>query len=66
MNLGNVFAYLFQMVIGRVLSPDDFGTFNALNSLAIVISAPMAVLPFVFSRYTVQLSADGLGKSEPY
>ncbi|MCK5525150.1 MAG: oligosaccharide flippase family protein [Thiomargarita sp.] len=62
MNLGNVFAYLFQMVIGRVLSPDDFGAFNALNSLAIVISAPMAVLPLVFSRYTVQLSADGLGR----
>jgi len=62
MNLGNVFAYLFQVVIGRVLSPDDFGAFNALNSLAVVISAPMAVLPLVFSRYTVQLATDGLGQ----
>jgi O-antigen/teichoic acid export membrane protein len=62
MNLGNVFAYLFQVVIARVLSAEDFGAFNALNSLAVVIAAPVAVLPVVFSRYTVQLMQDGLGQ----
>lgn len=62
MNLGNVFAYLFQVVIARVLSAEDFGAFNALNSLAVVIAAPVTVLPVVFSRYTVQLMQDGLGQ----
>jgi O-antigen/teichoic acid export membrane protein len=49
-NLGNVFAYLFQLSIIRSLSVIDVGAFNALFALANVISAPAAVLPFAIAR----------------
>ena len=32
-NLGNLFAYLFQILLGSNLSVADYGEFNALNSL---------------------------------
>jgi O-antigen/teichoic acid export membrane protein len=62
LNSSNVFNYLFQLVAGRSLTTGDFGSFNALNSLAVLLSAPVAVLPLVFSRYTVKLEAKGLGQ----
>jgi O-antigen/teichoic acid export membrane protein len=49
-NLGNVFAYLFQLTIIRSLSVVDVGAFNALFALTNVISAPAAVLPFAIAR----------------
>jgi len=60
LNSSNVFSYLFQLVAGRALTTVDFGTFNAVNSMAVILSAPVAVLPLVFSRYTVQLALAGL------
>jgi len=62
MNSGNVFNYLFQIVIGRSLTPEEFGVFNALNSLTLLASVPIAVIPFVFSKVTVQLSLNGLSQ----
>ena len=49
-NLGNVFAYLFQLTIIRSLSIADVGAFNAIFSLTNVIAAPAAVLPFAVAR----------------
>ncbi len=60
LNSSNVFNYLFQLVAGRGLSTIDYGSFNAVNSMAVILSAPVAVLPLVFSRYTVQLGETGL------
>ncbi len=62
MNLGNLFNYLFQVVAARALSTDDYGIFNTLLSLIMVISAPVTVLPMVFSRFTVRLSQTGMGQ----
>ena len=62
LNSSNIFNYLFQLVAGRSLSTGDYGSFNALNSLAVVLSAPIAVLPLVMSRYTVKLEMNGLGQ----
>ncbi len=45
-------------MVGRVLNPVEFGTFNSINSLGVILSAPVAVLPLVFSRYTVQLEQE--------
>jgi len=61
-NLANVFNYLFQMVVARKLTAADYGGFNALNSMAVILSAPVAVIPMVLSRYTVKLSMEGMGK----
>ena len=62
LNSSNIFNYLFQLVAGRSLTTSDYGSFNALNSMAVILSAPIAVLPLVFSRYTVKLEARGLGQ----
>jgi O-antigen/teichoic acid export membrane protein len=62
LNSSNIFSYLFQLIAGRSLTTGDYGTFNALNSLAVILSAPVAVLPLVFSRYTVKLEVKGLGQ----
>lgn len=60
LNSSNIFNYLFQLVAGRGLTTIDYGSFNALNSMAVLLSAPVAVLPLVFSRYTVKLAESGL------
>ncbi len=62
LNSSNIFNYLFQLTVGRSLSPADYGSFNALNSLAVVLSAPAAVLPLLFSRYTIQLAIKDMGQ----
>jgi O-antigen/teichoic acid export membrane protein len=60
LNSSNIFNYLFQLIAGRGLTTIDYGSFNAVNSMAIILSAPIAVLPLVFSRYTVKLAESGL------
>jgi O-antigen/teichoic acid export membrane protein len=54
MNFGNVFNYLFQVLTGRYLGPEDYGAFNSLNSLAVLLSTPLVVLPVVLSRYAIE------------
>jgi len=56
-NLGNVFNYLFQLVMGKLLSPHDYGTMNALFSLAVIAFAPFTVIPPVVANFTASYSA---------
>jgi O-antigen/teichoic acid export membrane protein len=56
LNSSNIFNYLFQLFVGRAMLPEDYGKFNALNSMAVILSAPVAVLPLVFSRQTIKLA----------
>lgn len=49
-NLGNVFAFVFQFTIIRSLPVADVGAFNAIFALINVIAAPAAVLPFAIAR----------------
>ena len=49
-NLGNVFAFLFQLTIIRSLPVADVGAFNAIFALINVIAAPAAVLPLGIAR----------------
>jgi len=62
MNMGNVFNYLFQLIVGRNLTPEEYGAFNSLNSLGVLIATPLAVLPLVLSKFTVTFSVEGLEK----
>ncbi|WP_462327320.1 MATE family efflux transporter [Desulfobaculum sp.] len=59
LNSGNLFNYMFQFLVGRSLPPQDFGVFNALNSLAVLASAPMIVVPLVLSRFTIRMEPEG-------
>ena len=61
-NTGNVFSYLFQVFVGRNLTPEEYGAFNSLNSMGVLIATPLAVLPFVLSKFTVQFTFEGLEK----
>jgi len=58
LNVANIFNYLFQIIVARNLNPEDYGSFNALNSLAVVLLTPVDVLAYVYSKFTVQLSLD--------
>ena len=62
MNSGNVFNYLFQLTAGRAMTPDEFGSFNALNSMLSIISAPMAIVPLIMARFTAGFALEGLGR----
>lgn len=44
MMLGNVFSYLLQFSLGRLLTVEDFGTFTALLSLSYLIGVPSGVI----------------------
>ena len=58
LNSGYFFSYLFQLIIARSLSAADYGIFNALNSLHLIVLAPVGVMPFIITRYTVRLSTN--------
>nr|WP_279343468.1 oligosaccharide flippase family protein [Fundidesulfovibrio terrae] len=62
MNSGNVFNYLFQLTAGRALTPDEFGSFNALNSSTVILAAPLGVVPLIMARFTAGFALDGMGR----
>ena len=55
-NTASGFNYLFQVAVARNLSVDDFGIFNSLNSLVVVLSFPFAIVSIIFARSSAQLS----------
>ncbi|MFL9501568.1 hypothetical protein ACJMQP_16030 [Rhodopseudomonas palustris] len=58
-NLGNVFAYLFQLTVARSLPVSDVGAFSAIFALTNVISAPAAILPFAIARVMIATRGSG-------
>jgi len=61
LNSGNLFNYLFQLVVGRSMSPADFGGFNALNSTMVIFAAPLAIVPLVMARFTARFALSDMG-----
>ena len=55
LNSGNALNYLFQILLGRTLSPDQYGIFNSLLSTNALISAPITIVHLVFSRFIARL-----------
>ncbi len=60
LNLASVFTYLFQLLVGRALTPEDFGVFNSINSIGFILTTPAMVLSLVYSKNAVILSLKGL------
>lgn len=52
--LGGTFAYLLQFLLGRMLSVADFGTFNALLSLSMILGVPIGA----FGIATIKVVSD--------
>jgi len=55
-NLGNLFSYIFQILLGSHLRLYLYGEFNALNSLLIYIGPIAIIIPLVISRYVALFS----------
>jgi O-antigen/teichoic acid export membrane protein len=56
--IGSFFSYALQFVLSRVLSLDDYGTFNALLSVTYLVSVPAGV----FGTSIIKVCADLLAK----
>ena len=47
---GGILGYVFQVVMGRMLIPQDYGLFSAMMALLAVLGAPFSTLMMVISR----------------
>ena len=56
---GGVFNYGFQIAMGRMLPPAEFGLMNALLGLSVVFGVPTAALVMVVARKTAAYNAKG-------
>jgi len=52
-NSANVAQYASQLILGRYLQVADYGIFNAVNSLSLVVVTFVAVIPFIVSKYMI-------------
>jgi len=62
MNSGNIFNYLFQLIAARSMTPNDFGSFNALNSSTVILTAPLGIVPLIMARFTAGFALEGMGR----
>jgi O-antigen/teichoic acid export membrane protein len=63
-NLGNFVNYLIQIVLGRYLSAEDYGIFNAVIGLGVILGSASQILPIVLSKFIAQLESRHLSCSE--
>jgi O-antigen/teichoic acid export membrane protein len=61
-NLGNVFAFLFQFVLAHALTVGEVGAFNALFSLVNILMAPASIMALALSRTVARVSANAPGE----
>ncbi len=57
--VGNVSNYVFQVVMGRLLTPVEYGLMNALLSMLAILSVPVAPFFTVVTRKTSEYKAQG-------
>ena len=55
----NIFNYLFQIVLGHLLSVGDYGILNTLMSMVTIMSIPNLLLVMVMAKYTATYSVCG-------
>ncbi len=53
--IGSFFSYLLQVYLGRTLSVSDYGTFNALLSLMIILGIPTTAVTTSLIKYVAKL-----------
>ena len=59
----NIFNYVFQLTMGRLLSTEDFGLMNSLFSLLLITSLPFMTIMTVLAKYVSTFTVEGnLGK----
>ena len=53
-NSANIVQYSSQLILGRFLDVADYGIFNAVNSLSLLVVPFVAVIPFIVSKYMIR------------
>ena len=61
-NLGYVFAFLFQFILVRALTVSEVGAFNASLSLVNIVMAPASIVVLALSRAVARALANGPGE----
>lgn len=56
-SLGNFLNLLYQLLIAHKLSASEFGAFNSLVSIFIVLSAPLGTLQIAVAKYSAEFNA---------
>jgi O-antigen/teichoic acid export membrane protein len=59
MVLANALNYLFQVLMGRMLTVEEFGTMNALFSWVAIVTMPVGVVTTTTARYIATYKATG-------
>ena len=54
-NAGNFFNYLIQIVIGRYLSPEEYGIHNAVLSLGVILTSGTLMLMSLGAKYAAPM-----------
>lgn len=57
-NSANFFAYLFQFMLSRYMSIENFGIFNALNSLLMIVISINGVISFTVAKELIEKKLD--------
>jgi len=65
--MGGVLGYVYQILIGRMLSLADFALFSAVMALYAIFSAPLTAVFMVVSRQvTIFMTLDGVQQLKSY
>lgn len=55
--IGGFLNYLFNIVVGRLLGPGEYGAVVSLFSVLVIISVPIATIQTVIAKYTADFNA---------
>lgn len=54
---GNVLAYLYNLVVGRMLGPQNYGVFSSLLSIVYIISVFSATLSLLVAKFSAEYNS---------
>ena len=55
--IGGFLNYLFNIIVGRLLGPGEYGAVVSLFSVLVIISVPIATIQTVIAKYTADFNA---------
>lgn len=56
--IGNILAFAFHLIVGRMLGPVEYGVFGALISLYTIIALPAGAISSAITKFTSKLYSD--------
>lgn len=63
--ISNVLAYLYHLIVGRILGPEQYGELAALYSLFYILNVPSAVVQTILTKlFSILKATDKLGEAK--